>query len=241
MATFLALFVRRTLEAYSATRYLISLAAIGLMLLYAGLTVADVVPFYIALADSLNVSSSFLFGCAYLISCILVIAAWHATIQRSPTPDMEWMLRWRPIYRQTDRGGLLLFDGLLLVVLALIAAILHRFVSERFIREPAFFWIALSGLPIVIGMLMAPFQRPRRYVVPGSSAGSQWQPLSAIAIQFAGQSGSPSEVGRYLSEYNNLAAVAPLLDQLRQRSQPFDPADPALPDGFALEIPPRLR
>lgn len=211
--------VRGVIGALGATRYLVSIITASLFLLYEVVGLSGSIPRLPEVAVLLDIPPV-LFGIVlYLTVGLIVGVLW------SQSRSIRAQIVWRPIYRQTDRSGLLLFDGLLLLILfggVLLA--LGLFADQPEVRSFIVFLAVILGAPLLLDFV--PTQRPRRIVVPGGG-----QTMREIATNLSPDPSRIDDIIRLLEHYNELRATA---------SAYHERPDERLPEGFVIEVPPFL-
>lgn len=214
---------RHFIATIGATRYLISLIVMLIVLGYALLTFFDYVPFYAELASQLYLSSRVLLVLLYLSVTILVTLIWYQWVIRPEQPTYNQHAL-RSLYRLSDQTGLIWYDILLLAVLLASYFAAPRLLTDIHLRETARFLTFVIAIPILIGLL--PTQRPRRVVVPPGRT------LRQIAQNLAVGENQVEEVMRRLTTYNELNLLLPDNNE--------NQLDQELPVGMVIEIPPRF-
>lgn len=203
-----------------ATRYLISLLVVVLALGYALLTQLGIVPLYTLLAAWLGLAVPTLFIVFYLIVLVGVGIVWYLWVLH-PADSMRAQLSWRGVYRHTDRTGVSWLDVVLLIGLVAGAYVASVVLRQDYMQHGAIFLAVVIGFPMLIDFV--PAQRPRRIAVSATD-----RSMRSIVNGLASNRTAPERVLNSLMIYNQ-----------------FDPADPVytepeLPEGMALEIPPRF-
>lgn len=209
------------LRGFSATRYLISLITGAVVLVYGGLWMIGLVPTDTALANNLRISVGLLLALLYLLTALIVIPPWYLLIERptdlrNTVPEIA-----RPIYRQTDVGGL---RGLnvVLIVLMLSGLVLSRGI-EQIDRPVTVFLGLVVMIPLLVDLI--PSQRPRRLIIP----------THGMTLTEFHQTLGQAEQGAQerLVHYN----ATTLADYRRRIDEPIMEVTP-LPPGMSIEIPP---
>lgn len=229
--------LRALIGGISATRYLISLLVLTVVLIYAVLTFVQVAPFYRELAEAHGMWPPLLFFLLYLAVALLLAVLWHALVMRQGA-SVANLLTWRPLYRQTDSSGLLVLNFLLLAAGAGAIGIARFTFRSQAAWEVSIFLVCLVALPVLWDF--APAQRPRRRVVrAGVIAGARQgnapadqaaESLTEIARSIVMPGYTVEEVAELLELYNELGTQALESSDI---SQP-------LPQALLLEIPPTL-
>jgi hypothetical protein len=212
--------VRALVSASGATRYLITLIVTIIVLTYAVLTEANVVPMYTVLAQSLRLPVVTMFMLLYLGVLVLLTSVWYLWILR-PTDSINAQISWRGVYRQTDRTGVVWLNVCMLVGLVIGAYVAFRVFPQTYMRDGAIFLATVIALPLLLDFL--PAQRPRR-VITTADDGS----LQAIATRLRTDQVPEATITTSLMIYNELDLTMPEL------------AGANLPEGMVIEVPPRF-
>lgn len=214
METFARL-VRTLVTAYAATRYLVSIICGVAVIVYGTLWMFRYVPSDTALAGAVGLTPAALLAILYLIVALACISAW-LLMMRSATETGQTPLTVRPIYRQTDRSGLVWLDTVLIITIPLLVLMLRDVTNIN--RTALTFLALLIVIPVIVDLL--PAQRPRRAVTP-----QHGDTLAAIERMLQIQdAGITTDV---LISYNDL-----------EEKLPGVTASTSLPPGMYLEIPP---
>ncbi|HEX8230993.1 MAG TPA: hypothetical protein VF826_17020 [Chloroflexia bacterium] len=218
MGLYIRNIVRIIASGFDATRYSVVLALIALVLIYAGMSELNWLPPYTSVASWLGVSSLLLLLLIYLALVSIAIIAWYFWIVR-PTDSIRLQMRWKGVYRQTDRTGLVWVDLVLLVGVVAGAILALLMLLSPVLSDPALVMALALTLAILLDFL--PGQRPRRVALrPG-------QTLRDVAEQVTPSHTATDRVLADIWIYNEL-----------------DPTDrhyngPELPEGMFVEVPPR--
>ncbi|HKP52041.1 MAG TPA: hypothetical protein VJ183_05255 [Chloroflexia bacterium] len=220
MAAIMAAVVRALVGAIGATRYLVTIILVLIVLFYALLTQLQVVPVYSELAARLGMATTTFFILLYLLVLATMTLVWYFWILR-PVDSMRAQLSWRGVYRQTDRTGTGWLNVAVLIMLASGVYVALSSFSEPALRDGALFLGIVIAIPMLIDFL--PAQRPRRIVTSAND-----HSLMTIASRLTTNQTTPANVLNSLVLYNQIDPRDPYL------------AGPDLPDGMRIEIPPRF-
>jgi hypothetical protein len=209
--------VRTLTGAIGATRFLVSLICVAIVGFYALLETAAIVPPFLSICAQLHVAPLLCLVLLYVAVAALLITAWYLWVQRAET-SVEDQRAWRPIYRQTDRVGLLGFDLLLITLLLASLVVVRRNLTHLY--YPALLFLGACVLvPLLLGLL--PAQRPRRLSVP-----QHGRTMLQLAANLADADHPVDEVAESLTLYNGLTSLVE--------------EEAELPYGIIVEVPPRF-
>lgn len=222
-------FVRAT----GGTRYAASLGTLVVVLIYAVMNRLDLWDNYADLAAAWGLPRWLALTILALLTFLILGGLWNWLVFSGAVDD-DRLLQARPIYRMTDRQGLLSLNfSVMCLVLVIVSYAAERFAVRINTDVMVFLGLLVAG-PLLLDY--APWTRPRRLVI-GLGARSL---LDVAQLCQRGSTSTTEVIARRLATYNELTA------RISQTVHPelFDGIDlrldQPLPTGLLLEIPPRV-